>query len=66
MNRTYHIFGLNIQSAIFLPAPHVAGLPPGLSPDVVIEFSSFEVVQRQEAGDRVRARRTKISLRELS
>jgi|WetSurMetagenome_2_1015567.scaffolds.fasta_scaffold00105_32 hypothetical protein len=38
MGKSYRIFGLYIESDIALPAPLVAGPPPGLSPDVVIEY----------------------------
>jgi hypothetical protein len=38
MNKTYHIFGLNLESDISLPMPTIADPPAGLSPDVIIEF----------------------------
>ncbi len=38
MNQTYHIFGLNIESAIPLPASPVVDCSVKRSPDVVIEF----------------------------
>lgn len=38
MNKTYHIFGLNIQSAIPLPATPIRNLPKNFIPDVIIEF----------------------------
>jgi hypothetical protein len=40
MNQTYHIFGLNIQSAIPLPAPPVADPTAGGAADVIIEFAA--------------------------
>jgi hypothetical protein len=41
--KTYHVFGLHIQSAIPLPAPLVAAPSAGLSPDVVIDFGEVPV-----------------------
>jgi hypothetical protein len=38
MNKTYHIFGLNIKSDISLPALSVSDQPVGLDPDVIIEY----------------------------
>jgi hypothetical protein len=38
MNKTYHIFGLNIKSDIPLPAHSVSDQHMGLDPDVIIEY----------------------------
>jgi hypothetical protein len=38
MNKTYHIFGLNIKSDITLPAHSVSNQHVGLDPDVIIEY----------------------------
>ena len=40
MNKNYHIFGLNIQSAIPLPAPPVPDPSSKSTPDVIIEYGS--------------------------
>jgi hypothetical protein len=38
MKKTYHIFGLYIESAISLPAPSIGDPVPGLTHDAIIEF----------------------------
>ncbi len=40
MNKTYHIFGLNIESSISLPAIAISNSFPGATPDVVIEYGN--------------------------
>jgi len=40
MDKTYHIFGLNILSSIPLPARPIADPPCELAPDVVIEYGN--------------------------
>ena len=38
MYKTYHIFGLNIQSSIELPARLIPDALSGNTPDVIIEY----------------------------
>jgi hypothetical protein len=57
MNKTYHIFGLNIESAIALPAPPAIDSPCGQSRDVIIEFGDVpaELANPRSKGVRYQA-----------